>query len=174
VAELEEDIGELQRICDERQVVMDGLKQAADERLALVEKLHAAAAERLEVITRWKRGWRQGAQRPMIVWLASYPRSGNTLLRTILKRCLDLDSYADEPIHVESPVRSDNALVGHRELPDPGGFPRAGAVVRRACLREDAPSAARRCAVHLRRARRRPGGEELREITTSTTCRAIR
>lgn len=55
----------------------------------------------------------------MIVWLASYPRSGNTLLRTILKRCLDLDSYADEPIHVESPLRSDNTLIGHKELPLP-------------------------------------------------------
>jgi hypothetical protein len=53
----------------------------------------------------------------MIVWLASYPRSGNTLLRTIIKRCLGLDSYADEPIHVESPIRSDSSFVGHRELP---------------------------------------------------------
>ncbi len=52
----------------------------------------------------------------MIIWLASYPRSGNTLLRTILKRCLDIDSYADEPIHVESPLRSDNELIGHLEL----------------------------------------------------------
>lgn len=55
----------------------------------------------------------------MILWLASYPRSGNTLLRTILKRCLDLDSYADEPILVESPLRSDNSLIGHKELPGP-------------------------------------------------------
>jgi hypothetical protein len=55
----------------------------------------------------------------MIVWLASYPRSGNTLLRTVLKRCMDLDSYADEPIAVESPLRSDNALIGHLELPAP-------------------------------------------------------
>ncbi|HUQ27007.1 MAG TPA: sulfotransferase domain-containing protein [Usitatibacter sp.] len=53
----------------------------------------------------------------MIVWLASYPRSGNTLLRTIIKRCFGLDSFADEPIHVESPIRSDSSLVGHRELP---------------------------------------------------------
>lgn len=28
----------------------------------------------------------------MIVWLASYPRSGNTLLRQVLKTCFDLDS----------------------------------------------------------------------------------
>lgn len=32
----------------------------------------------------------------MIVWLASYPRSGNTLARTVLKQCFDLDSYVDE------------------------------------------------------------------------------
>jgi hypothetical protein len=53
----------------------------------------------------------------VIVWLASYPRSGNTLLRTILKRCLGLDSYTDEAIHVESPIRSDSSHVGHVELP---------------------------------------------------------
>ncbi len=29
----------------------------------------------------------------MINWLASYPRSGNTLLRTILKTCFGLMSY---------------------------------------------------------------------------------
>ena len=55
----------------------------------------------------------------MIVWLASYPRSGNTLLRTVLKRCFGLDSFADEPIHVDSPIRSDSSFVGHRELPAP-------------------------------------------------------
>ena len=55
----------------------------------------------------------------MIIWLASYPRSGNTLLRTILKRCFDRVSYADEAIHVDSPIRSDSSLVGHRELPVP-------------------------------------------------------
>jgi hypothetical protein len=55
----------------------------------------------------------------VIVWLASYPRSGNTLLRTVLKRCLGVDSYTDEAIHVQSPIRSDNRLIGHRELPSP-------------------------------------------------------
>lgn len=30
----------------------------------------------------------------MIVWLASYPRSGNTLLRTILLRCFGLKTYS--------------------------------------------------------------------------------
>jgi hypothetical protein len=55
----------------------------------------------------------------LIIWLASYPRSGNTLLRTIIKRCFGLNSYADEPIHVESAIRSDNGLIGHQELPTP-------------------------------------------------------
>lgn len=32
----------------------------------------------------------------MIVWLASYPRSGNTLVRTLLKTCFDLVSYDAE------------------------------------------------------------------------------
>lgn len=32
----------------------------------------------------------------MIVWLASYPRSGNTLLRTVLKQTMGLGSYSDE------------------------------------------------------------------------------
>ncbi|MEJ0050892.1 MAG: sulfotransferase domain-containing protein [Methylovirgula sp.] len=30
----------------------------------------------------------------MIVWLASYPRSGNTLLRTLLLRCFELNTYS--------------------------------------------------------------------------------
>ncbi|MFZ2540834.1 MAG: sulfotransferase domain-containing protein [Gallionella sp.] len=32
----------------------------------------------------------------MIIWLASYPRSGNTLLRTTLKQTMNLGSYSDE------------------------------------------------------------------------------
>lgn len=32
----------------------------------------------------------------MIVWLASYPRSGNTLLRTVIKQTMDLGSFSDE------------------------------------------------------------------------------
>ena len=32
----------------------------------------------------------------MIIWLASYPRSGNTLLRTIFKQSMGLESYSDE------------------------------------------------------------------------------
>lgn len=34
----------------------------------------------------------------MIVWLASYPRSGNTLLRTVFKQTMNLGSYSDEAI----------------------------------------------------------------------------
>lgn len=32
----------------------------------------------------------------MIIWLASYPRSGNTLLRTVIKQTMNLGSYSDE------------------------------------------------------------------------------
>ncbi len=32
----------------------------------------------------------------MIIWLASYPRSGNTLLRTLLHQCFNLNTYDDE------------------------------------------------------------------------------
>jgi len=34
-----------------------------------------------------------GIQAP-VIWLASYPRSGNTLLRILLKQCFDLDSHS--------------------------------------------------------------------------------
>lgn len=43
----------------------------------------------------------------MIVWLASYPRSGNTLLRTVFKQTMGLGSYSDE-IMMSS--------VGHTDL----------------------------------------------------------
>lgn len=51
----------------------------------------------------------------MIVWLASYPRSGNTLLRTICRHCLHLYSYADEPVDYESEFRSNPDMIGHVE-----------------------------------------------------------
>ena len=41
VAELEEDLADLQSTCEARQQVIDGLKRAADERLALIERLDA-------------------------------------------------------------------------------------------------------------------------------------
>lgn len=51
----------------------------------------------------------------MIVWLASYPRSGNTLLRTILKRCFDLCSYEDVPIDRPGEFRDNPDMIGHVE-----------------------------------------------------------
>lgn len=57
----------------------------------------------------------------MIVWLASYPRSGNTLLRTILRQCMDYESYDDQ---VDESLRSANSTLeaekisGHITLPD--------------------------------------------------------
>jgi hypothetical protein len=41
IAELEEDLAELQATCEARQEVIDGLKHAADERLVLIERLDA-------------------------------------------------------------------------------------------------------------------------------------
>lgn len=52
----------------------------------------------------------------MIVWLSSYPRSGNTLLRTIIKGCFDINSYSDEPVDYESEFRTNPELIGHREV----------------------------------------------------------
>jgi hypothetical protein len=51
----------------------------------------------------------------MIIWLASYPRSGNTLLRTIIKNCFDISSFADEPVNYESEFRTNPDLIGHCE-----------------------------------------------------------
>lgn len=53
----------------------------------------------------------------MIIWLASYPRSGNTLLRTVCRYCFDLYSYADEPVDYESEFRSNPDLIGHQDTP---------------------------------------------------------
>lgn len=57
----------------------------------------------------------------MIVWLASYPRSGNTLLRTVLHQTLGHSSYSDE---IDPEVRRNVALAegverkfGHFDLP---------------------------------------------------------
>jgi hypothetical protein len=52
----------------------------------------------------------------MIIWLASYPRSGNTLLRTICRRCFGICSYADEPVYYESEFRTNPDLIGHVEF----------------------------------------------------------
>jgi hypothetical protein len=51
----------------------------------------------------------------MIVWLASYPRSGNTLLRTVFKQTMDLSSRTDsldENGHGDDPSGVWTRLVG--------------------------------------------------------------
>lgn len=56
----------------------------------------------------------------MIVWLASYPRSGNTLMRTVLKKCMGYESYDDQ---VDEALRKANSsseveeAFGHLSLP---------------------------------------------------------
>lgn len=54
----------------------------------------------------------------MIVWLASYPRSGNTLLRQVLKQCFDLRSYESaDPLEVPNrgpQWEEASALYGNR------------------------------------------------------------
>jgi hypothetical protein len=40
----------------------------------------------------------------VIVWLASYPRSGNTLLRTVLNQCFGLSSFTIDPVPAGLPV----------------------------------------------------------------------
>lgn len=53
----------------------------------------------------------------LIVWLASYPRSGNTLLRTILHQAFGLPSYSvyDDPCDIGANPGVAQ-LVGHRPL----------------------------------------------------------
>ncbi|WP_373499488.1 sulfotransferase domain-containing protein [Desulfococcus sp.] len=51
----------------------------------------------------------------MIVWLASYPRSGNTLLRTVLRRCFGLCSHEDVPIDRPGEFRDNPDMIGHVE-----------------------------------------------------------
>lgn len=54
----------------------------------------------------------------MIVWLASYPRSGNTLLRTVLKQAMGLDSFSDEDIQPALGLtRKAEQEFGHVPLP---------------------------------------------------------
>jgi hypothetical protein len=53
----------------------------------------------------------------MIIWLASYPRSGNTFLRVVLHRVYNVPTYSvyndDDPVA----QRVGPALVGYREKP---------------------------------------------------------
>lgn len=53
----------------------------------------------------------------MIVWLASYPRSGNTLLRTILQHAFGVSSYSvyDDPYDIGANPNV-ATMVGHRPM----------------------------------------------------------
>jgi hypothetical protein len=55
------------------------------------------------------------ALRAPVTWLASYPRSGNTLLRTILKRCF---GQASQSIYDDADLSDPelSALVGHETV----------------------------------------------------------
>lgn len=57
-----------------------------------------------------------------ITWLASYPRSGNTLLRTILKACFGISSYSVyHDMEFTDPELA--GAVGHEAVgPDPHGL----------------------------------------------------
>ncbi len=51
----------------------------------------------------------------MILWLASYPRSGNTLTRTLLNRVFGLETYSEYNDRFDIGARADvSASVGHR------------------------------------------------------------
>lgn len=52
----------------------------------------------------------------MIVWLSSYPRSGNTFARTLIRSCLGHDTYS---IYNDADIGSDShlaQLTGHQQL----------------------------------------------------------
>jgi hypothetical protein len=56
----------------------------------------------------------------MIVWLASYPRSGNTLLRTVLYRCFGLRSFSRYgKVEDDSPLLATAEVTGVTSLPKP-------------------------------------------------------
>jgi hypothetical protein len=58
---------------------------------------------------------------PKVIWLASYPRSGNTLLRTILWHCFGLCSASVYPNDLGGKKVLEN-YVGHIELRPDRGF----------------------------------------------------
>jgi len=55
----------------------------------------------------------------MIVWIASYPRSGNTFLRVILNTIFDIQTYSiyDDKIDIGGDSQTAD-VVGHRFLPE--------------------------------------------------------
>lgn len=56
----------------------------------------------------------------MIIWLASYPRSGSKLLRMILRQCFGLESYNDHSVDKSSNAVSSplSELVGQKWVSD--------------------------------------------------------
>jgi len=56
-----------------------------------------------------------------LTWLASYPRSGNTMLRTILKSCFDIDSSSLYTNDLYG-NRALEKVVGHLETDGPTAF----------------------------------------------------
>jgi len=59
----------------------------------------------------------------MIIWLASYPRSGNTFLRVVLKSAFGLETYSiygDRSDIAKDPATT--AVVGHQILPEEFDF----------------------------------------------------
>jgi len=61
ISELEEDIIELQSICDARQHVIEELDKAAKERLSLIEELQRVAEERLSAMMKLDSALKKGA-----------------------------------------------------------------------------------------------------------------
>ena len=53
----------------------------------------------------------------MIVWLASYPRSGNTFLRLVLHRLFGVPTYSVYEDHDPVALRVGPELVGYRRKP---------------------------------------------------------
>ncbi len=54
----------------------------------------------------------------MIVWIASYPRSGNTLVRTMLKHCFGVETYERESTPFGIVEDFITETIGHKELPE--------------------------------------------------------
>ncbi len=54
----------------------------------------------------------------MIVWIASYPRSGNTLVRTMLEQCFGVESYERESTPFGIVPHFIAKTTGHKDLPE--------------------------------------------------------
>jgi hypothetical protein len=59
----------------------------------------------------------------MIIWLASYPRSGNTFIRTILNHVFKVKTYSIYNDKLDIGADNDTSdIVGHKELPEDFNF----------------------------------------------------